>query len=393
MSGESILIVEDDPVVGKVIERCLLNLEYRIVGVASTGSEAIEIANSKNPDLILMDINLKGDIDGTEAAKKIHGLLGIPVVFLTAYSDPETFNRALSTTPYGYIVKPFTLATLSSTISVAMNESNAEREMRERYLWLDGTIYSLNQGIISVNFRQEIILMNRIAEVLTEWTNKEAFRKPLDEVLTFIDPISDEKFQYFIRPVLKEGSIATIPADSYVTSRNGTQTRIKDSYASPIRDDLGNIIGAVIVLQPKERIEARAGNKTIVTAEQPREVSIVIGDREGQFREPGRPSDAESWFDYGNYLTFIHRYDKALEAYDTAISLKRFNNQAFSAKGVVLSKIERFEEAIAAYDQALSIKPNDPQVLLLKRDALFALGKGREAQRCQEMAQIYLKSD
>lgn len=393
MAGESILIVEDDPVVGKVIERCLLNLDYRIAGLATTGSEAIDLANTNNPDLILMDINLKGDIDGTETAKKIHGLLGIPVVFLTAYSDPETFSRALSTTPYGYIVKPFTIATLSSTISVAINESNAEREMRERYLWLDGTIYSLNQGIISVNIRQQIILMNRIAETLTGWTNKEALKRPLDEVLTFIDPISDEKFRYFIQPVLKQGVVATIPGDTNTVSRKGNQTLIRDSYASPIRDELGNIIGAVVVLQPKEKLDTRVGNIAVTTPEQAREVSIVIGEKEGQFREPGRPADAESWVDYGNYLTFIHRYDKAIEAYDMAISLKRFNTQAFSAKGVVLAKMERFEEAIAAYDQALSIKPNDPQVLLLKRDALFALGKGREAQRCQEMAQIYLKSD
>ena len=94
MNKTNILIVEDEAIVAKDIQQSLKKAGYNVVGVASTGEKAIELANEKKPDLVLMDIMLKGPMSGIEAAEEIRLALNIPVVFLTAYADESTFNKA-----------------------------------------------------------------------------------------------------------------------------------------------------------------------------------------------------------------------------------------------------------------------------------------------------------
>ena len=112
VKNESILIVEDDFIVAKVIENSLTSLNYIIAGLVATGEEAIALAESGKPDLVLMDISLQGKMDGIAASEKIHTTFNIPVIFLTALSDQKTFERALATAPYGYIIKPFSILSL-----------------------------------------------------------------------------------------------------------------------------------------------------------------------------------------------------------------------------------------------------------------------------------------
>jgi len=128
---ESVLIVEDDFIVAKVIEKNLVDLGYAVAGMVATGEEAIVKAGSERPDIVLMDIQLLGDMDGIAASEKIHNAFNIPVIFLTALSDRQTFDRALVTAPYGYIIKPFLQNTLSATIRVALNKKQAEESLRE----------------------------------------------------------------------------------------------------------------------------------------------------------------------------------------------------------------------------------------------------------------------
>jgi CheY-like chemotaxis protein len=102
-----ILIVEDEIIIARELEARLQGMEYEVVGIASSGREAIALAEEARPDLVLMDIVLKGDIDGIEAAEEIRRRLRLPVIFVSAYTDPETLRRAKITEPFAYIVKPF----------------------------------------------------------------------------------------------------------------------------------------------------------------------------------------------------------------------------------------------------------------------------------------------
>jgi CheY-like chemotaxis protein len=122
MSGEKILIVEDDDVIARVADWRLKNLGYTVCGRASTGTEAMALVANTQPDLVLMDINLRGDIDGIESAKMIKKEFPVPVVYLTSHSDGPTLERAKETKPDGFIIKPFEDNDLRVAIELALKK-------------------------------------------------------------------------------------------------------------------------------------------------------------------------------------------------------------------------------------------------------------------------------
>ena len=128
MEKAKILVVEDQNIVALNIKNKLKNLGYTLLDTAATGEEAIRKAESMNADIVLMDIKLKGDMDGIEAAREIKNRLGIPVLYLTAFTDDETFNRAKITEPAGYISKPFREEDLHSNIEMALHKHRAEKK-------------------------------------------------------------------------------------------------------------------------------------------------------------------------------------------------------------------------------------------------------------------------
>lgn len=122
-----ILIVEDERFVAKHIAQILNDEGYQICAFVSDGEAAIKNVIKFYPNLILLDIRIKGDMDGIEVAQHIHNLYDIPIVYLTAFSDADTLNRAETTTPSGYIVKPFRREQLLSTIRVALANHQAAK--------------------------------------------------------------------------------------------------------------------------------------------------------------------------------------------------------------------------------------------------------------------------
>lgn len=392
MKKESILIVEDDFIVAKVIEKNLLDLGFSVAGLVATGEDAVAKAGSEKPDLVLMDIHLRGEMDGIAASEEIRVAFSIPVVFLTAFSDPQTFDRALVTAPYGYIIKPFSQNTLSATIRVALNKKHADQKITDRHIWLDSTVSLLLEGIITIDAEGKIVLLNFAAEQMTGWTNNDAFEQPLNHILTFVDPISEQPFHYYVSPILHEGIIGTIPNDSFVISRNMTRLLIEESYASPIRNSRAEIRGAVIVLYPKTAIPMTAEKMLEPDlADAPeREISITFQNEAGRIREPSVPIDAAGWYDRGNYLLFLRRYKDAINAYDNAISMNALNYQSWYGKGTALSKLGKVQDALLAYDQALSIYPRNSRILDAKGTLLKKIGKDNEAERCFELARLYL---
>lgn len=131
MAEGRILIVEDEHIVAMGIKRMLKGLGYTVTGVASSGKDAISKAESTFPDLILMDIMLKGELDGVEAAKEIKEHFDVPIVYLTAYSDSNILERVKKTGPFGYIVKPFDEKDLHSNIEIALHRFRKEKKNLE----------------------------------------------------------------------------------------------------------------------------------------------------------------------------------------------------------------------------------------------------------------------
>jgi len=120
MEKINIFIVEDESIVAKDIQNSLIKLGYKVVGIANNGNDAIERIIELVPDLVLMDIMIKGDLTGIDVSEKIKEKINVPIIFLTAYADEGTLAKAKITEPYGYILKPFKEIDLHSTIEMAV---------------------------------------------------------------------------------------------------------------------------------------------------------------------------------------------------------------------------------------------------------------------------------
>jgi CheY-like chemotaxis protein len=139
-SKARILVVEDEAIVAMDIKMRLLKLGYEVSRIVSTGENAVNVAAELKPDLVLMDISLKGEMLGTEAAQKIHAALDIPIIFLTAYADDKTLDGAKMAEPFGYIIKPFEDTDLRVTIEIAIYKARAEKERKELTLKLQNAL-------------------------------------------------------------------------------------------------------------------------------------------------------------------------------------------------------------------------------------------------------------
>ena len=127
-----ILIVEDEGLVAMTLEETLKRIGYVAVGIAMSGEEALTLTRDRQPDVILMDIHLHGEMDGIETAHKIKGSYGTPVIFLTAYSDDETIRRVVQTESSGYLVKPINTRELFAAIESALYKKRKISQFMEQ---------------------------------------------------------------------------------------------------------------------------------------------------------------------------------------------------------------------------------------------------------------------
>ncbi|MGD0234658.1 MAG: HD domain-containing phosphohydrolase [Syntrophorhabdales bacterium] len=242
-----VLVVEDESVVSKDIQESLKGLGYTVCGTASAGEEAIRKAESLQPDLVLMDIVLKGDIDGVEAAETIRSRFHVPVIYLTAYSDEHTLNRAKVTEPSGYILKPFDERELHTTIEVAMYRHTMQKKLKESERWFATTLKSIGDAVIATNTEGCITFMNPVAELLTGWKHAEALGRDLNEVFSVRDQDGCILIKNPVAKVLEEGVVVDL-RNNLLFGKEGSKLIVDDS-AAPIVDDSGNIVGAVLVFR------------------------------------------------------------------------------------------------------------------------------------------------
>jgi CheY-like chemotaxis protein len=158
-----VLIVEDNRIEALDLIKIIEARGYDLAGVAKTGEEAIHIARNKNPDAILMDVKLSGDMDGINAAEQITSMQNIPIIFLTGYSDAKTIRRATTTRLAGFIVKPFSENEIINALEVAIYKHESEKLVHENRQWLKVVLDSVGEGIIATNTAGEVRLMNTAA--------------------------------------------------------------------------------------------------------------------------------------------------------------------------------------------------------------------------------------
>lgn len=248
MFGARILIVEDEGIEALDLQYRLTCMGYTAPDIVTTGEESVKKAEEISPDIVLMDIMLPGEMDGVEAAERIQALFDIPVIYITAYADEDTLQRAKITEPYGYLVKPFRERELNITIDMALYKHRMERKLKESEKWFATTLRSIGDAVIATDKNGLITFMNPVAEKLMGWKLDKVLNKQLTEVFNIINRYSRKPAENPITRVLLEGFTLGLANHTLLIARDGTEIPIDDS-AAPIKDDKGNIDGVVLVFR------------------------------------------------------------------------------------------------------------------------------------------------
>ncbi|OHD71708.1 MAG: hypothetical protein A2V99_01775 [Spirochaetes bacterium RBG_16_67_19] len=244
-----ILVVEDERLVALALEQCLKAIGHDVVALVTTGQQAVRKAVELEPDLVLMDIRLKGEVDGIEAAVRIHDNFGTPIVYLTAYSDDNTLERARAAQPYGYVLKPFEEKSLKSAVAMALYTASVNaRELRTRER-LARILADLAEGVIVADAKGNISYLNPRASQLLGWEPAAAAGKFFGQVFRLVDRGTGATATLPVSRVLLEGEGVSLP-DSLLDMEGGGKLDV-DVNLSPTRNAAGNIEGLVLTFHPR----------------------------------------------------------------------------------------------------------------------------------------------
>jgi PAS domain S-box-containing protein len=248
MAKAKILVVEDDNIVRLDIQSRLQAMGYDVPVTASSGRDAISKATQMRPDLVLMDIKLKDEMDGVEAAKHIQARIDIPVIYLTAYADEETVQRAKITGPFAYILKPFKEREFQTTLEMALYRHRMERRLKESERQLATTLKSIGDAVVATDANGCIQFMNPVAEALTGWQQAEALDKELKKVVKIFDGDTGSPCEGLFLRLLQEDAPFEPGEKNLLVAKDGSEILVDDN-AAPIIDDQGNISGIVLVFR------------------------------------------------------------------------------------------------------------------------------------------------
>lgn len=248
MQEKSILIVEDEGVVALSIQATLTKMGYKVIGIAVTGNEAIALAVQYKPDVILMDIHIKGDMDGIQTTEKLNEITDIPVIFLTAYADDETVRRAIKTRSSSYLVKPYNPRELYSNIEFAIykrrmkDRHGSNRENLELFL-----TKSAVAGMI-LDMQNSIVFANSATETLLGWTREEMQGRPFFSLVNPTASTADGPVDENIKGILDLDAIHYLPPVARVSTKSD---RIKTVTVKTgiIREESGDNRHLLILMQ------------------------------------------------------------------------------------------------------------------------------------------------
>jgi diguanylate cyclase (GGDEF)-like protein/PAS domain S-box-containing protein len=243
-----VMVVEDEVVIAMDTRNQLEDFGYDVVANAYSGEQALTEARLHRPQIVIMDIVLDGGVDGITAAKSIVNKLHIPVIFLTAYSDPETLRRAKNSGASSYLIKPYRFAELHACIEVALHKHQMERKLKESQQWFAKTLHCISDAVIATDADGKIRFMNPISEALTGIQFGKAKGKPINQILLLLDQKNRERVENPVSRALETCSVTSIGFPALLVSQSGQEIPVEDG-AAPILDDDGTLLGAVMVFK------------------------------------------------------------------------------------------------------------------------------------------------
>ncbi|MBI1318723.1 MAG: PAS domain S-box protein [Candidatus Hydrogenedens sp.] len=285
----SVLVVEDEALIAEEISDRLQRLGYLVAGIADNAESAIEIASRERPDVVLMDISIKGADDGVETARKIYAELDIPVVFLTAHSDEVTFARAMSAASFGYVLKPFHERDLLSAVKVALHRHHTEQYLRDSELTYATIAANVADGIIALDADARVRYLNPAAESMLRIEGADSIGQPLESVLRYTTLTGDGIDAGMVSAVLTSGEPSQ-NSEWEVLQADGGKL-IAEANVTPIRGGGGTVKGAVIALRD-------------ITERRRQESALRESEERWQFALEGADDGVWDWDASSNYAYF-----------------------------------------------------------------------------------------
>ncbi len=284
-----ILLVDDEVIIVTQLEERLTHMGYDIVGMASSGLEAVDMARTLAPDLILMDIVMPGELDGIGAAERIREELGIPLVFLTAYTDHDLIRRAKDLEPLGYILKPFQDGQITAAIEIALHNAAMARRLRESEDRYRGLVEIIPHGILETDRTFTIVFANTACHRMLGFPDGGLEGMRVSDLVPSKDEA--EQFREKVQDLL-DREPRPVPWDLRCRARNGPvlETRMAWSYK---RSDQGGVIGFIAVVtdvteqmrferalrRAREELEQRVEQRTRELLEANRQLEREIQER------------------------------------------------------------------------------------------------------------------
>ena len=329
MKRARIIIVNDGHERGPELQERLLSAGYEVFNLFLAGEQALDRVEELHPDLVLMDIGIRGKVDGVQAADTIQTQLDIPVIYTMSRQDhgQATLQRSKATGPFGYIFEPLDTHQAVSTIEVALSRNRLEREIKESRQWLSTVLNSIGDGVAAVDEQGLITFINPVAEILTGWRAEEAMGQPLSQVFS----ISESKAREIIGAALNNVPGVTRELQPNIqarlTARAGGEIPVEITI-SRMRGGKGANKGAVLVF--REITERLSAMQEIRRQARRAEALVAVA------------SQLNKQIELGSLLnTVCVTTNKTLKASGTAVFLAASNNEVFRNRAV-FSEIPAF---------------------------------------------------
>ena len=241
------LVVEDESIVAKDIQQTLIRLGYDVPATASSAQNAYARLEELDPDLVFLDIKLKGDLDGIHIAEHIKQKYDIPVIFLTSFVDKNTLDRAKITEPYGYLVKPFNESDLQTTVEMALYKFKKDLQVRENERRFANALANVEEAILVADTEFRITFLNPKAESITGFGNESAQGMSLFKLIK----IEGDEYEIVnadsLGKLMKQDEVLSIKQSTITIVRDYSNIK-GDFTCSPIRDEKNQLLGYALVI-------------------------------------------------------------------------------------------------------------------------------------------------
>lgn len=248
MSGNGILIIEDENSAAQELRALLEKLGYRVVDIAASSAEALSKTKRLKPEIVLLNIRLRGKKDGIQTGSLLYALHDTPIIYVVDYHGQATLSRAISTGPFGYIFRPFDEKQIFATVETALIRHRLERKLQQSRQWLNTTLTSLGDGVIATDDQGLVRFINPMAIELTGWQQADAIGKSLYEIFLLVDEASRELVDVSGIEDKKSGADVKKGFEGLLLSRNGPPVLV-EAKATSIQDGKGQVHGMVLVFR------------------------------------------------------------------------------------------------------------------------------------------------